>query len=332
MKRFKYTVLLLFAASTAVNAAEAKSAPLFSNDGLIYLLVGVAIFLLIVVMALAKSVEGVASLLKSKNKKAVSILLLLGMAGNVNAVGGSLADSWSFWMLLFANSILLIAVFALLRNVNSLVRSLNPEKDKEEAEVSFGFLTDAVPVEREGEIIMDHEYDGIRELDNNLPPWWKYMFYVTIVFALIYLPYYHMGPGLLQEAELDANMAEADVQIAEYRKANPVEVNLETITSLTDASSLASGEKVFVQNCVACHGVELGGGAGPNLTDKFWKHGGSVKNIFTSIKRGIPEKGMIAWEGTLNDVQIHELSSYILSKQGTNPVGAKEAEGEEWME
>jgi cytochrome c oxidase cbb3-type subunit 3 len=190
-------------------------------------------------------------------------------------------------------------------------------------------LTDVVPVEREQDVMLDHNYDGIKELDNSLPPWWVAMFYLSIGFAVIYMTYYHFTDRGLSSAEeyaLEIEKAEESVKAYLATQANLVdETNAEL---LTDDQSLAGGKAIFDANCAACHGMLGEGGVGPNMTDNYWIHGGDIKDVFKTVKYGVPEKGMIAWKSQLKSADIHQVSSYILSLVGTNPPNAKEAEGE----
>ncbi|WP_299699610.1 c-type cytochrome [uncultured Pontibacter sp.] len=171
-----------------------------------------------------------------------------------------------------------------------------------------------------------HDFDGIQEYDNDLPPWWKYMFYVSIVFAVGYMLHYHVfRTGALQIEEYEMEMQQAAL-IASQNVEDPNAVtNFEV---LTDASALESGKSLYIQNCAACHGQAGEGTVGPNLTDEYWIHGGDVNDIFKTVKFGVPSKGMVPWQGKLTKDQMLEVSSYILSLQGTNPPNAKEAQGE----
>ncbi|MFZ6052546.1 cbb3-type cytochrome c oxidase N-terminal domain-containing protein [Halocola ammonii] len=192
-------------------------------------------------------------------------------------------------------------------------------------------LTDRVDVDKEETVMLDHNYDGIRELDNNLPPWWKYMFYATIVFAVVYLVRFHVtGTAQLSHEEYEAEMAMA---MANQEAAGAAEdaITEDNVTKVTDPVLWEKGEKIYVANCATCHGVNGGGGTGPNLTDQYWKHGGGIKNIFSTIKNGVPEKGMIPWESQLSPENIQIVASYIMSIEGTNPPDAKEPEGEIWV-
>jgi len=187
------------------------------------------------------------------------------------------------------------------------------------------------PIEEESEIILDHNYDGIRELDNNLPPWWIYAFYISIVFAAAYLLKYHVFNGDNQIDELETELAEAKVAIEEYKKTAKDLVDFNTVTLLTDASDLKAGKSTFETNCVACHMADGGGGIGPNLTDEYWILGGDIKHVFKTISEGGRSgKGMIAWKAQLKPAQIAQVASYVLSLKGTTPANPKEPQGDIW--
>ena len=174
-----------------------------------------------------------------------------------------------------------------------------------------------------------HEYDGIYELDNNLPPWWKAMFYATIVFGVAYLLHFHLfDTGDLQGVEYEKEMAAAQAEIDAYLATSANNIDETNVTLLEDETRLASGQELFVQKCSPCHGQAGEGGVGPNLTDVYWLHGGDVKDIFKTIKYGVPAKGMIPWQSQLTPVQMQDLSSYIITLEGTNPPNGKEPEGE----
>jgi cytochrome c oxidase cbb3-type subunit 3 len=189
------------------------------------------------------------------------------------------------------------------------------------------------PVEQEADLDLGHEYDGIRELDNRLPPWWLYGFYVSIFFAVVYLWRYHVShTAPLPAEELQIAMAQAETEKAEYLKRSANNVDENTVKRLTDAADLASGEKVFTQNCAACHGKAGEGIVGPNLTDDYWLHGGAIKDLFKTIKYGWVEKGMRSWKDELSPVQIAQVASYIKSIHGSNPPNAKPQQGELFKE
>lgn len=190
-------------------------------------------------------------------------------------------------------------------------------------------LVDSKPVEKEGEILLDHDYDGIKELDNNLPPWWLYGFYISILFAIIYMVRFHVFDGKQQDEEYQMEMAKAALEIEEYKKNAKDLVDASTVVVLTDPADLNTGKSVFETTCAACHRADGGGGIGPNLTDDYWIMGGDIRDIFTVISEGgRPGKGMIAWKNDLSPLQIAQTASYITTLYGTNPADAKDPEGE----
>ncbi|MEL7118739.1 MAG: cbb3-type cytochrome c oxidase N-terminal domain-containing protein [Bacteroidota bacterium] len=189
--------------------------------------------------------------------------------------------------------------------------------------------TNVVPVAQEQDIMLDHDYDGIHELDNSLPPWWVALFYITIFFAVVYMTYYHfsgMGASSAQAYEMEMEQAEAAVADYLSRQANLVDETNATI--LEGESDLAMGETIFQTSCATCHGMLGEGGIGPNFTDEYWIHGGDIKDIFKTIKYGVPEKGMISWKSQLSAGDMHKVASYITTLVGTDPPNQKEAQGE----
>ncbi|GAA4752827.1 cbb3-type cytochrome c oxidase N-terminal domain-containing protein [Flavisolibacter ginsenosidimutans] len=200
------------------------------------------------------------------------------------------------------------------------------------ARLNAKFFTKAIPLEKEADHLLDHDYDGIQELDNSLPPWWKYGFYFSIVCAVFYILRYHVwktGPD--PEQEYNTEMAIATKQIEEYRKKAGDMVDEKTVT-LADAAGIAEGKKIFQSNCFACHGQKGEGGVGPNLTDNYWLHGGTINDVFKTIKYGVPEKGMQSWQKTYSPSQIKDLASYVKSLAGTNPPNPKAPQGDPYEE
>ena len=183
--------------------------------------------------------------------------------------------------------------------------------------------------EQEADMDLGHDYDGIRELDNRLPPWWLYGFYLTIVFAGIYLWRFHVShTAPLSGEEYQIAVKQADEQRAIYLSKAANNVDETTVKLLADELSITSGKNIFVQTCAACHGKSGEGIVGPNLTDDYWLHGGSVGDVFKTIKYGWPEKGMKSWKDDFSPVQIAQLTSYIKSLHGSNPPNAKDKQGE----
>ena len=190
------------------------------------------------------------------------------------------------------------------------------------------YFTKAASLEKEADVLLDHDYDGIKELDNALPPWWKWGFYFTVVVAVIYMFRFHVsktGPTPLQEYDHEMKIAAAKMEI--FRQISREAFDEKTVT-LADAAGIAAGKKIYTGTCFPCHGANGEGNAvGPNLTDKYWLHGGSLGNVFKTISIGVPDKGMQAWGKTFSPTDIKNLSSFVLSLQGTNPANAKAPQG-----
>ena len=184
------------------------------------------------------------------------------------------------------------------------------------------------PVESDKDVLLDHDYDGIKELDNNLPPWWKYGFYLTIISAIVYMTSYHVThSSKSSKEEYDSEMAEAEASVNAYRAKMAMNVDETNTQFLSDADKLASGKVQFVKNCVVCHGPEGQGLVGPNLTDKHWFYGNKAGDLFKIVKNGT-NKGMKAWKDELSPVDIQNVISFIHTLQGTHPANPKAAEGD----
>jgi cytochrome c oxidase cbb3-type subunit 3 len=263
-------------------------------------------------------------------------------AANPFAYGGM--SETTFWSLSSVLILELLVVFLLVYFINNLWKALHPVAAKAKTEKGASwfaktwnvldqkFFTKATPIEKEADILLDHDYDGIKELDNALPPWWKYGFYITIFIAVIYIFKYeiwHTGPNPTEEYTTEMNEAKAQTDAF---LANMKENVDEKSVTMSDAAGIAAGKISFEKTCVACHMATGGGGVGPNLTDDYWLHGGNIKDIFKTIKYGYPDKGMQAWESTYSPVQIQQLASYIKSLKGTNPPNAKAAQGDLYKE
>ncbi len=274
------------------------------------------------------------------NKKIVSLLSILlpglATAQAADSSGGYLLEI----VLALAVVVAVIALIVLLVTLNVVKVLLAAQKEEEAAEAvveeepsAVGKLwvsiNDFQPIEEESKVLTDHEYDGIRELDNNLPPWWKWLFYASIGFAAIYLVYFHvLGMGPSSGEEYIAEMEAAEVQKAAYQAqlaANMGDAEIPT----EGPEAILAGQSVFIKFCAACHGnVGQGGPVGPNLTDQYWIHGGSRGQILSTIENGVPAKGMVPWKGQLAPTEIQQLASYIISLEGTNPPDGKAPQGD----
>jgi len=178
--------------------------------------------------------------------------------------------------------------------------------------------------EADNKLLIDHDYDGIKELDNRPPPWLMIIFYGTIIWSVFYVFNYHiLKTGPLQADEYKAEMAEAD---SLYKTEA---FDAKNITLITNNEKLSQGFVLFSKVCAPCHGQNGEGVVGPNLTDKHWLHGNTPEDVFKTIKDGVPNTSMVAYGNMYSDKDILLLTSYILkSLQGTNPANAKAPEGE----
>jgi cytochrome c oxidase cbb3-type subunit III len=322
-----------------------------SDSTKLSLLVGMLIFQIILIFTIngiIKSLTGSKDLwskfLKNKASKtgAASIALLLLSSPLLASTEAApfVLDSGLENLLLAINAVLLVFIIILLGTLRTLIRVLT-HADKTEAELAqektwvdsfMHSMTDAVPLEQEEDVLTDHDYDGIKELDNNLPPWWIMGFYITIFMSVVYIGYYHFyQDGNIMVNELNAEMQEAEEKRAAYLAAAGSMVDESNVTFLSDAATLAKGKEIFDANCTACHAAKGEGGVGPNLTDDYYLHGGGIVNTFKTIKYGVPAKGMIPWQDQLSPSQMQQVASYVVSLVGTNIPG-KEKQGEYWVE
>lgn len=352
----------LFAQDSTATATAAPAAGV-SNTALLVTLASLGVILLFVILVLNSTIKGIGShksfwLIKNKENltKAILLLISLGLApavfGQQMASGGTVPDfplkgfSNTFWILAFADILLFVIILVQLGVIRTLIGPLETKKSLAADTVSEAVkvkkkktalsrlwkkMNDAVPLEREDEVMTDHVYDGIRELDNNLPPWWIYGFYVSILFAIGYFMYYqvlHLGPN--QKEEYQQEMAQAKKQVASYIASQKNRVDENNVVRLTDAQDLAAGKAIFLKNCTPCHGQNGEGGVGPTFADDYWIHGGGIHNIFKSIKYGWPEKGMISWKAQLSPVQMQDVASYVMTFEGTHPANQKAPQGDLW--
>ncbi|MEP7142640.1 MAG: cbb3-type cytochrome c oxidase N-terminal domain-containing protein [Ferruginibacter sp.] len=249
--------------------------------------------------------------------------------------GGLSATSFYFLVAVVAMEV--IAILFLFFSIRSIYKELMPEKAaaivKESKLAALWVklnrkLTRAIPIEQEADALLDHNYDGIQELNNALPPWWKYGFIITIGFALVYLLNYHvLGNGKNPTEEYVAEMDNAKIEKEAYEAKNKDKID-ESKVPMADAAGVKNGKEFFMANCIACHGSKGEGGAGPNLTDNYWLHKGSLNDIYNTIKKGYPDKGMQSWAIKFNPKEISELASYVTTLKGTDPPGAKAPQGD----
>jgi cytochrome c oxidase cbb3-type subunit 3 len=173
--------------------------------------------------------------------------------------------------------------------------------------------------------LMDHSYDGIQEYDNPMPRWWLATFAGTVIFSVIYL--FNVGPvgnGKGRIADYEASMAAAEAAHPHLSIVAPTE---KLLAMAKDPKAIADGKAVFTTNCAPCHRPDAGGLIGPNLTDDYWIHGGTVSDVYSTIVGGVLEKGMPPWGKTLKPEQIEAVATYVKSIRGTNPPNPKPAQG-----
>jgi cytochrome c oxidase cbb3-type subunit 3 len=246
-----------------------------------------------------------------------------------------LAGLGLFMLILIALETVLGAIQGLADQMISAEQKAKLEEAKKERAANTWFkrllkhMWKSKPLEDKSVLIEDHDYDGIRELDNPLPPWWLYLFYGTLIFGVVYLVRFHVLDGPTQYEEFDSEMVLAQTEIEQYQASLPQEKDL---VISEDEAMLAAGKKIFTMYCQVCHRPDGGGSIGPNLTDAYWIMGGTLNDVFDVISNGGRSgKGMVAWKNSLNKTQIEEVSNYVMSLQGTKPPNPKAPEGEEFV-
>jgi cytochrome c oxidase cbb3-type subunit III len=174
-------------------------------------------------------------------------------------------------------------------------------------------------------LLLDHNYDGIQELDNKLPRWWVWLYNLTILFGAIYLAYYHgLKKGKLMAAEYQEEM-QAGAQV-KVKAMSEFENSMASLQPSKDPVVLAEGKETFLKLCAPCHRPDGGGLVGPNLCDNYWIHGSNFVDNLRTIWNGVPSKGMVTWKGTLKPSTIYAAGSYIYTLRGTTPPNPKPPE------
>lgn len=355
------TLVLIFTALTlaAQTTAPAVTQPAASGyNQLAILLMILIVVLAFVIWGMGQVLTALGKQLVDKNKNAskiLSVVLLVGFSllSQITSAQDATTDvvklpnyggltASAYYMFLTVVGVELTVILFLAFSIRRMYTELLPEKIRPVREKSNlltwwnnlnnKIFTKAVPVEREADILLDHNYDGIKELDNALPPWWKYGFYITIGIAFIYLLNFHvLGIGLNPTQEYNAEMEKARIAKEKYEANNKDRID-ENNVPMPDANGIKVGQRLFDANCVACHLKDGGGSVGPNLTDDYWIHKGSLNDIYNIIKVGYPDKGMQAWSGQFSPKEISFLAGFIKSLKGTKPAVAKEQQGEFYID
>lgn len=352
-------IALLFAAfaataQTATSAASSAIPKSVWDSPLALAMLAIILVLLLVIVLLANVLLGTAEWYfkkQSGSTKSLVLLIALSLPACLHAqettavttpanIGGLSATTFSVLLAVIAIELIVILVMAFF--VRSFLAKEKAKPVLADAETTrennwkqlWEKLNSFRPITEESKIDLGHSYDGIRELNNRLPGWWLYGFYATILFSVIYLWRYHVShTAPLSGEELKIALIKGEEQTKAYlaKAANNVDEN--TVAYITDKSVLQSAEGIFKSTCKTCHGEKgEGNQVGPNLTDAYWIHGGSIKDIFKTIKYGYPEKGMQSWKDQYSPVQMAQLASYVKSLQGSNPPNAKEPQGELYKE
>jgi cytochrome c oxidase cbb3-type subunit III len=343
---------ILFTGSmSAIYAAEttaaATSTSMHPDTMLRYILAGVITLFVLIIMVLSGAIRVAANAYqeklrdaRKKGTKILSLILLLSVASipsfaqDVAAETKNSFSNWDVYLFITIILLLFVVVLVLVRSLFILMGIKRAEKEYKEGvtervQTFFQRFNETVPIEEEDSLDLAHKYDGIRELDNKVPSWWTWTFAACILFSVVYLYQMFVTKSIPDQiTELaTANEIAAEEKLAYLKKgANNVDEN--TVVML-GADEIAEGATLFAKNCVACHGDKGQGNAvGPNLTDAYWIHKGGIKEIFYSIKYGWPEKGMKSWKEDFSPGQIAQISSYVKSLVGSNPPGAKEAQGD----
>lgn len=363
MKKFfllilTYTIGLLVPFSMLAQNLSVQTIVPYQNER--YLLIGINIFLLLIIKVLGKAVMVSAQVKRERirkernpNEGIIPVTLLLLMLSVFSITGFSqeaentiIAEPhWITYVPADVIVLMVIAVvqFAIIIYLAKIQMNLIYDKKavatatvKKESKWKKWFikLNDTVPVEKEQDLDLNHDYDGIRELDNKIPRWWLYAFYGTIAFAFVYMYRMFVSETMPDQiTELQESYRIADIQMKEYLKNAANNVDENTVVMLDDAGIQAGMRLYIAKGCNACHGeVGEGNSVGPNLTDEYWLHKGSINDIFYSIKYGWPDKGMKSWQAEMSPVEIAQVASYIRSLQGSNPPNAKEPQGELYVE
>lgn len=348
----------MFTAGNAVAQVTTPQAPAEKSNLLAILLIITAMVLAFVIWGMGQALIAISRQVMLKNKAdkiVLTIIILIGFSlfsqpgfaqtTVANAVketanyGGLSANN--FWAFVAVIIIEVAAIMFLAFSIKRIYQELLPEtaaaaKTSRLREwwslLDKKFFTRAVAVEQEADVLLDHDYDGIKELDNALPPWWKYGFIITIVIAFVYLGYFHaFGSGKNPTEEYAAEIEKATIEKEIYEANNKDKVD-ENNVPMADAAGIKAGQIIYETNCVACHVKDGGGNVGPNLTDDYWIHKGSLNDIYKTIKIGYPEKGMQSWDKQFSPKEISQIASYVKSLRGIKPAAPKVPQGDLYVE
>ena len=367
MRPVTYKILLTAAlmplATFTANAAPATSESSFNL--VMFGLVSVIVVLMMAIAMLANVLKELAFAYRDKFRKerkdstiikSVALLVFAGLCAvksfaqdGANKVSEEAAsapvspyisgiprgDFYAITGIIFFELILIFALLSMIYQMVRLLRNIPEKKSVMERILAINLLdyfNKSVAIKEEHTIIIPHDYDGIHELDNSLPPWWKWGFAMTIVFAFAYMWYYQVADGPNQIDEYTAAVAKGEEEKLAYLAKAGSSVDENTVTMILDAGKLADAQSLFKNTCAACHREDGGGAVGPNLTDDFWLHGGALKDVFKSVKYGWKDKGMPEWQHNMSAAQIAGITSYVKSLKGKKVIAGKAPQGELFVE
>ena len=348
-------LFLLVGLTTMAQDAVAVKTVTYGYNLLAISMIAVAVVLVFVIWGMGQVLVALSRQLldKDKNKTSATTIsaLLIFLLFSINAMGQDVATTeavkvipnygglteTTFYFLMAVILTEVITILFIFFSVRRIYSELLPAKAKAVAtqsklaalwiKVDKKLLTKAIPIEREADYLLNHNYDGIQELDNALPPWWKYGFIITIGVAIIYFFHFVVGDGKNPTQEYQDEIAYAQAAKEEYDANNKDKIDAANVP-LADANGIKTGKEYFMANCIACHGANGEGGAGPNLTDNYWLHKGSLNDIFTTITKGYPDKGMQSWAVKFSPKEISQIASFVTTLKGSNPPNPKAPQGD----
>lgn len=352
----KLSILFAAMAPLALSAQEAAKTVRpepgqhfgLSDEIWLWLFMGTAVVFTMIILTVNTAIRNLAESSNLWKKKEITTVVLLLLLGSGSVFGQSeataeprfiLSDN-AFWAMAAANAFLMLYALLqlrLLRNVTRKVAGVQdvepafvPEEERQGWFYKFWMkINDLREQDQEKDLLLNHDYDGIKELDNNLPPWWKWTFYISIIFGVVYLMHFHiLKTGALPKEELAITLAEAEEEVAAFKARARLNVDETNVKYILDEARLTAGASIYKAHCAVCHADDGGGKVGPNLTDPYWIHGGTIGDVFRTIKYGVPSKGMQAWNNNLTAIQIQNVSTYIMAMQGNEVAEPKDPQGD----